>query len=124
MTATMPEPPNRTLVGLFDPTGRDLPIVLERDDTEDAECGEVDHWFAVDGDSVHTWQQVLDLAAEEDRQVVRLYRANDQAVTDAFNAGVAAAADAIEKHAEAIGWYEGSGVWADAIEQARKAVTR
>ncbi|MEV5819241.1 hypothetical protein AB0L22_08710 [Micromonospora haikouensis] len=81
MTATMPEPPDRALVGLFDPTGRDLPIVLERDDTEDAERGTVDHWFAMGGASVHTWAQVLELAAEEGRQVVRLYRADDPAIT-------------------------------------------
>jgi hypothetical protein len=81
MTTAIPEPPDRALVGLFDPSGRDLPIVLERDDTEDAERGQVDHWFAMDGASVHTWQQVLELAAEENRQVVRLYRADDPAIT-------------------------------------------
>lgn len=123
MTAEMlPEPPNRALVGLFDPSGRDLPIVLERDDTEDAGRGQVDHWIPVDGVPSRTWQHVQALAAEEGREVVRLYRADDPAVTDAFTAGVKAAAKAIEAHAESIGWYEGGGVWADAIEQARTAV--
>ncbi|WP_433460727.1 hypothetical protein [Micromonospora sp. CA-248212] len=117
----MPEPPDRALVGLFHPAGRDLPIVLERDDTEDAERGgEVDHWFT--RDNAYTWVQVLELATDKGWRVVRLYRADDPAVTDAFNAGVKAAADAIESHAESIGWYEGDGVWAEAIEEARKAV--
>ncbi|MEV1013723.1 hypothetical protein AB0I89_23520 [Micromonospora sp. NPDC049801] len=116
----MPEPLDRALVGLFHPAGRDLPIVLERDDIEDAERGEIDHWFA--HDNAYTWAQVLELAAAKGWQVVRLYRADDPAVTDAFNAGVKAAADAIESHAESIGWYEGDGVWAEAIEEARKAV--
>lgn len=45
------------------------------------------------------------------------------AVESAFAAGRRAgreeAARAIEEHAEAIGWYEGGGVWADAIEIGR-----
>ncbi len=115
MTAEiMPEPPDRALVGLFHPAGRDLPIVLERDDTEDAERGgEADHWFT--HDNAYTWLQVLELAVDKGWQMVRLYRADDPAVTDAFNAGVEAAANAV-------GWYEGGGVWAEAIEEARKAV--
>ncbi|MEV2239469.1 hypothetical protein [Micromonospora sp. NPDC049891] len=122
MTAvTMPEPPDRALVGLFDPAGRDLPVVLERDDTEDAESGTVDHWIPVDGVPARTWRQVLEWADGEDLRVVRLYRADDPAITGAFNAGVEAAAAAIEAHAEAVGWYESSGTWAEAIEQARKA---
>ncbi|MFF0821189.1 hypothetical protein ACFYUR_12460 [Micromonospora haikouensis] len=120
MTAAMPEPPDRALVGLFDPTGRALPIVFERDDTEDAEHGEVDHWFSVDGNLIYTWPQVLELAASDGLRLECLHLT--PAVTDAFNAGVKAAADAIEAHAESIGWYEGGGVWADAIEEARKAV--
>lgn len=38
-----------------------------------------------------------------------------------YSAGVTAAADAVEAHAESIGWYEDGGVWADAIEHARQA---
>jgi hypothetical protein len=37
-----------------------------------------------------------------------------------YRAGVQGAADAIEAFAESIGWYEGDGVWADAIEKARE----
>ncbi|WP_341719991.1 hypothetical protein QQG74_09900 [Micromonospora sp. FIMYZ51] len=120
MTASMPEPPDRALVGLLDPAGRDLPIVLERDDAEDAEFGSGDHWFTEGG--AYTWQQVLEWADGDGLELVRLYRADEPAVTDAFSAGVEAAATAIEAHAEAVGWYEGSGVWADAMEAARKAV--
>jgi hypothetical protein len=120
VTATMPEPPDRALVGLFHPAGRDLPIVLERDDTEDAERGEVDHWFT--DDNAYTWPQVLELAAEKGWQVVRLYRADDPAVTGAFNAGVEAAVSLLEQFAESCKGVAYDGMWADVIAEARKAV--
>ncbi len=130
----MPEPPDRALVGLFDPSGERVPLVFERDDYEDGERPEPDHWFATADVEAYTWAEVLRTAEVGDevrRQVVRLYRADEPAlfrsdapaeIREAFNAGVEAAAMAIEAHAESIGWYEGGGVWADAIEEARKAV--
>ncbi|MEU7980518.1 hypothetical protein AB0B63_18540 [Micromonospora sp. NPDC049081] len=122
MTAAMPEPPDRAIVGLFDPTGRALPIVLERDDTEDAKLGEVDHWFSVDGNLIYTWRQVLGLAARDGLRVVRLYRADDPAVTGAFNAGVEAAVALLEQFAESCKGVEYDGMWADVIGEARRAV--
>ncbi|MET8278223.1 hypothetical protein [Micromonospora sp. NPDC005174] len=121
MTAEMmPEPPDRALVGLFDPTNDLIPLVFERDETCTTALGE--QWYGVADECPYRWEDVLSLAAAKGSQVVRLYRADDPAVTDAFNAGVKAAANAIEAHAESIGWYEGGGVWAEAIEEARKAV--
>lgn len=119
MTDTMPEPPDRALVGVFHPNNDLIPFVFERDNTHVDEHGQ--QWYGVSDEESYRWADVLSLAAAKGWQVVRLYRADDPAITDAFNAGVNAAADAIEKHAEGIGWYEGGGVWADAIEEARKA---
>lgn len=99
MTDTMPEPPDRALVGLFDPEGAATPIVFERDDTDDPEYDEKDHWFALDedGPAAYRWEDVVSLAAAKGQQLVRLYRADDPAITvnDADSAralGVAVAA--------------------------------
>jgi len=86
MTADlMPEPPDRALVGLFDPSGQRVPLVFERDDTEDRERSERDHWFASGPEAdAYTWAEVLRVAEVGDevrRQVVRLYRADDPAIT-------------------------------------------
>lgn len=122
MTDTMPEPPDRAIVGLFAQNDDNAPDIFRRDDEQiQYYDGDEPVWLGNRGE--YGWSDVLNLAEEEGREVVRLYRADDPAITDAFNAGVNAAADAIEKHAEGIGWYEGGGVWADAIEEARKATT-
>ncbi|MFJ1539345.1 hypothetical protein ACIODS_12450 [Micromonospora chalcea] len=85
MTAVqMLEPPDRALVGLFDPSGERVPLVFERDDTEDAERPDRDHWFSVDDAEAYTWPEVLraaELGDEVRREVVRLYRADDPAIT-------------------------------------------
>lgn len=86
MTATMPEPPDRSLVGLFDPAGQDLPLIFVRDDTEDATHGD-DHWLASESSVSRNWPGLVRAAAECGREVVRLYRADDPAIT--INAAVA-----------------------------------
>lgn len=118
----MPEPPDHALVGVFNPADTSVPpVVFVRDDAAQENQGEAAPlWFSEDIYS--SWVDLLDVAAEVNGEVVRLHRADDPAVTNPFNAGVEAAAKAIEAHAESIGWYEGGGVWADAIEEARKAV--
>ncbi len=84
MTAEMmSEPPNRSLVGLFDPSGDRVPLVFERDDTEDRERTERDHWFGTGDAEAYTWPELLRVAELGDdvrRQVVRLYRADDPAI--------------------------------------------
>lgn len=101
MTDTMPEPPDRAIVGLFARNDDDnAPDIFRRDDEQiQYYDGDEPVWLGQRGE--YGWSDVLNLAAEENREVVRLYRADDTAVT---------------------GWYEGGGVWADAIEEARKAV--
>lgn len=127
MTAEqLPEPAeHRALVGLFDPSGADVPLTFERDNSDFAGADDDAHWFAPGGDAF-TFAEVLTFARRHRREVVRLYRADRRfhEMVDAFNAGVEAAAKAIEAHAESIGWYEGGGVWADAIEEARNAAVK
>lgn len=81
MTATMPEPPDRAIVGMFDPTDpAAVPVVFRRDDTEiDNYEGDEPVWFGDDGE--WSWPDVLRFAAESGRELVRLYRADDPAVT-------------------------------------------
>ncbi|MFD6565339.1 hypothetical protein [Micromonospora profundi] len=79
----MPEPPDRALVGLFDPSGQEVPEVFERDNSDLASPDDGAHWFGPDGEA-HTWPEVLhtaELGAQRRRQVVRLYRADDPAIT-------------------------------------------
>lgn len=83
----MPEPPNRTLVGLFDPTGGRVPLVFERDDSLDQEYSTDDHWFDPDAEA-YRWVDVLGLADSDNRVAVRLYRADDPAITVNATAGV------------------------------------
>lgn len=84
MTAVMPEPPDhRALVGLFDPTGQSVPAVFERDNSDFASPDDGAHWFGPDGEP-HTFAEVIAVAAAgygSPREVVRLYRADDPAVT-------------------------------------------
>ncbi|QKW15331.1 hypothetical protein [Verrucosispora sp. NA02020] len=81
MTVTMPEPPDRALVGLFDPTDTTTPpATYRRDDTQIQHYdGDEPVWFGVDGE--WSWSDVVRIAAESGRVVVRLYRADDPAIT-------------------------------------------
>ena len=75
----MPEPPDGALVGLFDPAG-DAPLIFERDDSGRS----VQRWFGLDDTEWYRWADVLHIAEHGDemrRQVVRLYRADDPAIT-------------------------------------------
>lgn len=80
----MPEPQeNRALVGLFEPSGQNVPALYERDDTMTDSPGDGAHWFDWAGEP-HTWVEVLraaELGWETCRLVVRLYRADDPAIT-------------------------------------------
>lgn len=78
---TMPEPPDRALVALFDPTNATVPLVFERDDSHDDTRPQHDHWYAVEDCEGYRWQDVLAVAADEGREVVRLYRADDPTIT-------------------------------------------
>lgn len=117
----LPEPPDRALVGIFNTADPGCPpIVFGRDDSSPNRQPAADvTWFNDLGE--YTWAELLVSAAEMGGEVLRLHRADDPAVTDAFNAGVEAAAKAIEAHADSIDWHEGGGVWADAIEKTREA---
>lgn len=77
--ATMPEPPDRALVGVFDPDNDLIPLVFERDNTHFNERGQ--QWYGVSDEECYRWEDVLSLAAEKGWQVVRLYRADDPAIT-------------------------------------------
>ena len=80
MTAVqMPEPPDRALVGLFDPTGDLIPLVFERDESCVTALGE--QWYGVADEHPYRWEDVLSLAEAKGQQVVRLYRADDPAIT-------------------------------------------
>ncbi|MER7331616.1 MULTISPECIES: hypothetical protein [unclassified Micromonospora] len=79
-TVQMPEPPHRALVGLFDSADDVIPLVFERDDTHDTDV-RCDHWYGVADETPYRWQDVLALAAAKGWQVVRLFRADDPAIT-------------------------------------------
>ncbi len=79
-TFVMDEPPNRALVGLFDPNNDLIPYVFERDNTHFTEQGQ--QWYGVSDEECYRWADILSLAAAKGLQVVRLYRADDPAVAD------------------------------------------
>lgn len=89
-----PEPPDRALVALVDPTDQEVPSLFERDDTASTTLyGRADgrRWFPGDAETevqkVHTWADVLAYAAELGFKVVRLYREDDPAITVHAEAG-------------------------------------
>lgn len=74
----MPEPPDRALVALFDPTGEAMPALFERDDSALAEPHE-DSWYDSQGNE-YTWAAVQEFAGRHGLRVVRLYREDDPAI--------------------------------------------
>lgn len=80
MTHTMPEPPDRAIVGLFAPNDDYAIDIFRRDDTQIEHYeGDEPVWLGQRGE--YGWSDVLNLAADEGREVVRLYRADDPAIT-------------------------------------------
>lgn len=90
----MPEPPDRGLVGLVDPSGETVMALFERDDSALAEAHE-DSWYDSQGDA-WTWPEVLAYAARTGREVHRLYLREDlpRSAVEALDAIERVSADA------------------------------
>lgn len=89
MATDMPEPPDRALVGLVDPSRETVTALFERDDSALAEPHE-DSWYDSQGDA-WTWPDVLAYAERSGREVHRLYLRDDLPLS------VAEALDAAER---------------------------
>lgn len=89
----MPEPPDRALVGLVDPTREQVTALFERDDSALAEPHE-DSWYDSQGDA-WTWRDVLTYAERTGREVHRLYLRDDlpRSAVEALDAIERAGAD-------------------------------
>lgn len=71
------EPPDGAYIGLVDETGETIPLLFERDDDG---CSGADRWYDSEN-GAYTWPEVLLVAGESGRLVVRLYREDDPAIT-------------------------------------------